>query len=100
MKKTGCKPFFDRRQLEWEYIGEVWTIIAKKDKRHPAPFPLQLALNCILPSRANAVILDPFMGIGTTGLAAVQTDRDFIGIELDEDYFNIASNAISEAIKK
>ena len=45
-------------------------------------------------------ILDPFMGSGTTGVACVQLDRSFIGIELDEDYFNIACERIAEAYKK
>ena len=45
------------------------------------------------------VILDCFMGSGTTGIACINTNRRFIGIELDEGYFNIAKQRIDEAIK-
>ena len=51
-------------------------------------------------TKQGDVILDPTMGSGSTGVAAVKTDRKFIGIELDEDYFNIAKKRIDEAIKK
>lgn len=45
----------------------------------------------------NGVILDPFMGSGSTGVAAVKNHRDFIGIELDTKYFEIAKERINEA---
>jgi len=45
-------------------------------------------------------ILDPFMGSGTTGVACVQLDRKFIGIELDPDYFEIACKRIEEAYRQ
>ena len=48
----------------------------------------------------NSVILDCFMGSGTTGVAAVNNDCDFIGIELNKEYFDIASNRISDAQNK
>ncbi len=44
-------------------------------------------------------ILDPFMGSGTTGVACAKMGREFIGIELDEDYFNIACKRIEEAYR-
>ena len=48
-------------------------------------------------SNKNDVVLDPFMGSGSTGVACVHTNRNFIGIELDEEYFNIAKKRIEEA---
>lgn len=45
-------------------------------------------------SNEGDVVLDPFMGIGSTGVACVNTNRNFIGIELDENYFNIAKERI------
>lgn len=48
-------------------------------------------------SETGEVVLDPFMGSGSTGIACVNTNRDFIGIELDEGYFKIAENRINEA---
>jgi DNA modification methylase len=51
-------------------------------------------------SKRDQTILDPFMGSGTTGVAAVQMGRDFIGIELDASYFDIAVHRITEAQKQ
>lgn len=45
-------------------------------------------------SLENQIVLDPFMGIGSTGIACLQANRKFIGIEIDEKYFNIAKNEI------
>ena len=51
-------------------------------------------------SKENDIVLDPFMGIGSTGVACINTNRSFIGMELDECYFNIATNRIQEAKNK
>jgi len=48
-------------------------------------------------TQKDAIVLDPFMGSGTTGVACVKTGRNFIGIEIDESYFNIARQRIAEA---
>ena len=66
---------------------------------HPAQFPEQLANDHIISwSNEGDTILDCFMGSGTTGKMAVLNNRHFIGIELDEGYFNIAKRRIEEAI--
>jgi len=67
-------------------------------KEHPTQKPLALMRWCIghLPETA-ATIIDPFMGSGTTGVAAVQMGRDFIGIEREEKYFDIACKRIEDA---
>lgn len=67
-------------------------------KEHPTQKPVPLMTWCIklLPSD-SAIILDPFMGSGTTGVAAVQMGRQFIGIEREEKYFQIACKRIEEA---
>ena len=51
-------------------------------------------------SDRDQTILDPFMGSGTTGVAAVKLGRKFIGIEIEERYFSIACRRISEALKQ
>ena len=51
-------------------------------------------------SNEGGLVLDPFMGIGTTGVACINENRDFIGYELDEKYFNIAQNRLREAWKE
>lgn len=64
---------------------------------HPAVFPYQLAEDQVLSwSNEGDVILDPFMGSGTTGLAALNNGRKFIGIEINEEYFNSSSNRLKE----
>jgi DNA modification methylase len=70
-------------------------------KQHPTQKPLKLMKWCIgrLPNGTQTV-LDPFMGSGTTGVACVKLGRKFIGIELDEGYFDIACKRIEEAYKQ
>ena len=62
---------------------------------HPAIFPLQLAKDHIISwSNENDIVLAPFMGSGTTGVACKRLNRNFIGIEIDEKYFDIAKERI------
>lgn len=64
---------------------------------HPAVFPYQLAEDHILSwSNEGDIILDPFMGSGTTGVAALNNNRKFIGIEINEEYFNSCTNRLKE----
>ena len=72
-----------------------------KKYAHPAMFPENLVTDHILSwSNKNDLVFDPFMGSGTTGVACVNTDRRFLGIELDETYFCIAQSRIKEATQK
>jgi site-specific DNA-methyltransferase (adenine-specific) len=65
---------------------------------HPCPKPVGLMVSLVERfTHAGATVLDPFMGSGTTGVACVQTGRNFIGIEIDEGYFNIAKQRIEQA---
>lgn len=70
----------------------------KKDKElynHPTVKPLQIIHNLIInSSKENDVVLDPFMGSGTVGVACIGTNRRFIGIEIDDNYFETAKNRI------
>jgi len=63
---------------------------------HPTQKPIELMKWCI-DMVEGATILDPFMGSGTTGVACVQTGRNFIGIEIDPTYFAIAEKRIKDA---
>ena len=68
-------------------------------KPHPATFPRELAKRCILlGSRPGDVILDPFSGSGTTGVAAVELNRRAVLIELNEDYATQSENRINEGV--
>lgn len=79
----------------WYYmIGES----AIKKYRHPAMFPLQLAKDHIISwSNENDLVLDPFMGSGTTGVACQELNRQFIGIEKVEEYYNICCDRLNES---
>jgi len=71
----------------------------KKGNFHPTCKPLKLMCYLItLGSRQNDVILDPFMGSGTTGVACKMTSREFIGMEISEDYFKIATKRCSQMV--
>jgi len=68
----------------------------KPSKNTLTPFPEQLAHDHIISwSNEGDTVLDCFMGSGTTGVVAKNLNRDFIGIELDKDYFEIAKNRIA-----
>ena len=99
--KTGDKRY--KKITTTSELGRrenVWTIPAgnntNDDKtNHPAVFPESLANDHIISwSTTGDTVFDPFMGSGTTGKAAKLNNRDFIGIELDETYFNIAKERI------
>lgn len=65
---------------------------------HPCPKPLEWMIWLVeLTTRPGDTVLDPFMGSGTTGVACVQTGRNFIGVEIDPGYFEIAQRRIKEA---
>ena len=73
----------------------------KKKYRHPTVKPLSILENLVVnSSQEGEVVLDCFMGSGSTGVACLNTNRNFIGIELDEGYFNIAQNRIEKAANK
>lgn len=67
-------------------------------KAHPCQQPTDLPKRLIVFfTNDGATVLDPFLGSGTTGVACVQTRRNFIGIEIDEEYYHIAKKRIAEA---
>lgn len=69
--------------------------------RHPAVFPIELPLRHIYSwTNEGDVVLDPFIGSGTTALAAIKTNRHYIGMEMNKDYVDIANTLINEEITK
>jgi modification methylase len=78
----------------------VWTDLrgASTRARHPAPYPAELAERLIrMFSFAGGTVLDPFMGTGSTAVAAISSGRNSIGIEVDPSYLEIAQARISQA---
>ena len=69
--------------------GDVWKIRQETRNPHPAPFPVELARRCIESTTAD-VVLDPFLGSGTTAVAALEAGRDWIGIERAPTYQQMA----------
>ena len=69
-------------------------------KEHPTQKPMVLMRWCVDLAKDAALILDPFMGSGTTGVAAIQLGRAFIGIEREPKYFEIACRRIEQAYKQ
>lgn len=77
-------------------IGDVWVISQESKNPHPAPFPVELAQRCIKATNAN-VILDPFMGSGSTAIAAEACGRQWIGIDIAKKYCDLAEERIEAA---
>jgi site-specific DNA-methyltransferase (adenine-specific) len=76
----------------------IWKINPEQKSNHPAPFPIELAEDHIISwSNEYDVVLDPFMGSGTTGVAAKKLNRKFIGIEREKPYFDIAEERINQS---
>lgn len=101
-KKTGGLGL--KNGCEFRALSNVWTDISpivpwsKERVAHPTQKPIQLMERCIkIWSNEGDTILDFTMGSGSTGVAAVNTGRKFIGIEKDESYFKIAEDRISDA---
>ncbi len=91
--KIYAKDGYGQRYNVWE--------INPQSNGHPAPFPEQLANDHIISwSNEGDLVFDPFMGSGTTGKMSLLNNRNFIGIELDETYFNISKQRIENAIKE
>jgi DNA modification methylase len=91
----------DKGGIYGEYKDKSRYIIhpvEKNDFNHPTVKPLAVMQKIIRSTSDRAqIILDPFMGSGSTGVACVKEGRSFVGIELDEDYFDIACKRITDA---
>lgn len=82
--------------LEW--TKSIWQMPAESAKRvnHPAPFPLELPRRLIhLYTFENDIVLDPFIGSGTTAIACIESGRQYVGYDISEDYVTTANNRIS-----
>lgn len=82
-----------------ESTMDVWQIQPESASRvkHPAPFPVELPERLIhLYTYANDLVLDPFMGSGSTGVAAVRTQRYFVGYDTDPQYIEVADARVKE----
>lgn len=102
-----------RRELDYNVNQEMvdyqdWDIAVAQNRRvfktrngeeikHPAIFPIELPLRHIMSwTNDGDIVLDPFVGSGTTAIAAIRSNRHFIGLEMNEDYVDIANTLIEE----
>jgi len=92
-----CKPDF-KLAPKANAQGDVWSIRQDIHNPHPASFPVELAQRCIQSTNAK-VVLDPFMGSGSTAIAAEICKRDWIGIDISEDYCQLARERLAAARK-
>ncbi len=95
-KNNGGKSEIDKKEF-YEWTNGIWTFSGESKKKigHPAPFPLELPKRCIkLFSYVGDVVLDPFLGSGTTLLAAYSLKRKGIGVEIDQKYCELAKQRL------
>lgn len=105
--KPDAAPTFASTEFAWRNVDKparhfIHSISATNQERvgHPTQKPLPLMLWCLEQAGMPNLILDPFMGSGTTGVAAIQMGRKFIGIEREPKYFEIACERIDRATKQ
>lgn len=100
-KSNGSKLSDITKEEFMEWTNGLWTFNGESKKRigHPAPFPIDLPYRCIkLFSFVDDLIFDPFVGSGTTLIAAYKTNRYSIGLEIDLKYCELAKNRILNEI--
>lgn len=77
--------------------NNIWKLnsVKKNDTGHPAPYPVELVIDHILSwTNKGDIVLDPFMGSGTTAIACIQTHRQYIGFEISKEYVDMANKRI------
>ncbi len=93
----GRRPTITAEQF-LEFTKSVWRFAAEPATKvgHPAPFPVELPYRCIqLYTYSDEVVLDPFIGSGTTAVAAIRTGRRFVGYEIEPAYCRLARQRIA-----
>lgn len=84
-----------------EWTKSIWTMNAESARRigHPAPFPEELPYRLIqLYSFKGDIILDPFMGSGTTALSALKSERSFVGYDISKEYISLAERRLNSYV--
>ena len=108
--KSTCKKITQGKERVYKEFNinkqkvsdNIWEFAVSQNKtNHPAVFPLKLPLKHILSwSNEKDIVLDPFMGSGTTMIACVQTNRHYIGFDISKDYFDIACERLEKEKEK
>ena len=98
-RMPGTKKSTITRDEFLEFTKSVWSFGSESAKKigHPAPYPVELPSRCIkLYTFEGDVVLDPFIGSGTTGVAAIALKRHFIGYEVSREYVDLAEKRIEK----
>ena len=98
-EKSGGRINTIEKQEFIDLTKSIWRFPTASAKRigHPAPFPIELPRRSIeFYTYAGDVVLDPFIGAGSTALAAVNTGRFYVGFDISQDYIDLANNRIHE----
>ncbi len=74
--------------------GDVWQFTQEMNNPHPAPFPEELVKRCVSSTKAK-IVLDPFIGSGTTAIVARELSRDYIGIEVSPEYCQMTKKRLA-----
>jgi site-specific DNA-methyltransferase (adenine-specific)/modification methylase len=103
-RKTNVRPGGNKFEfivanLPWR--SSPWEVVAYNgdNDHHPTEKPIDVMLWCVENAPVDGTILDPFMGSGTTGVAAIKLKKGFVGIEADPEYFDTACRRIEDAMK-
>jgi modification methylase len=99
LRSEGKQDTISKEQF-MEWTKSVWTMQPESAHKvgHPAPFPVELPYRLIqLYTFSNDIVLDPFMGSGSTALAAIKSSRHFVGYEIEKDYVELAQKRIEMA---
>mgnify|MGYP001310912950 FL=1 len=102
-REKGKKENTISKEQFMEWTKSIWTINAESAKKigHPAPFPEELPYRLIqLYSFKGDIVLDPFMGSGTTAVAALKTDRKFVGYDISKEYIALAEKRVEPLLKQ
>ena len=102
------KPTMEQRRMSFiprsyyeQWFRQIWNLNGTSSREHPAPFPPELALRLIrMYSFVNDNVLDPFVGTGTTTLAAIKSGRNSIGYEVDPKYVQVAKERLLDESSK
>jgi site-specific DNA-methyltransferase (adenine-specific) len=99
-RKQKPTPQFSPRNNIWKYnTGAGYTTKDKFAFEHPAMFPEALAMDHILSwSNEGDLVLDPFMGAGTTAACCIESNRNYVGYEIDEKYYDICRRRIEKRV--
>lgn len=101
-EKNGRSSTIERDEF-LEFTKSIWRFSTDSARRvgHPAPFPIELPRRLIeLYTYENDIVLDPFLGSGSTAIAALCAGRHYVGYEISQDYVELARNRIAEKVDR